>query len=153
MSGITHRPECVRRTALLTALREAYLLEWPLVCRACSGMGGHAYEENVGERDYPIYSKGVDECVECQGKGLCPRCGSKSWSDEDFEHACIACNWRFTGDFRTDPYDCDCYELDLDEGRGREQIVLSKADEEILDRVWGTVGAVTQANTDRIEST
>lgn len=93
--AVKHLSTCVQDRAAYEAALAEYARRWPNYCRACGGTGGIPYEENVGERDYPVYDRGVDPCAACAEKGVCPRCGQRVWDGEtEDEWICSKCGCK-----------------------------------------------------------
>lgn len=89
-----HTEQCLRFQEKLKREHEAFLLQWPKVCRICSGAGGHTYYEHVPYGS-TYASMPVGEPCQCAERGICPRCGEQVWdveTEQDFNQ-CPKCGW------------------------------------------------------------
>lgn len=98
---MTHIQSCQDKQEAYQKARQEFEQKWPKFCRFCYAQGGHGGQENVGERNYPIYQPYWDPCPACYERGVCPRCGSESFIEEMFVEddspKCPNCGWNERG--------------------------------------------------------
>jgi hypothetical protein len=118
---MNHTAECYKIQQKYELRREQWIRRWPKYCRKCeaSGIAYHGHV-SVPYGSGSILMADYDDCPECMGLGLCPRCGG-----DIYEHlggveydawlkvtnaVCPLCGWE-NGAKESDypPYLYDCY--------------------------------------------
>lgn len=89
-----HTEECLKFQAKLKQEHDAFLQQWPNVCRVCGGAGGIVQHDSVPYGMGSVTYTSTEPCF-CIELGYCPRCAELVW-DVETESAfslCPKCGW------------------------------------------------------------
>lgn len=107
MSEIKHIPECIHHMAIYKMRVTKFKKRYPNYCKACDAFGSHSTTDWEGYPD-------VEDCPECLGKDLCPRCMTPTMVSKEetlipasVDHLalmreweqCSVCGWRGDDDY------------------------------------------------------
>ena len=94
-----HCDECRVNAAMVRDAINDYKARWPDHCRACSGAGYFAYDEDVAG-DGGSRMQMSEPCDVCSGQLKCARCMRENLQWDNLPHdakwVCIYCGWDDT---------------------------------------------------------